>query len=179
MRGNSWTPSSNRCRLILASDGSIAQRSRYQARPGERGHVVGLVVRRFRQRTSGWRRRRRAGLRDGLRAATHWHKTRPLARGYPAIEVEPEAIYVEDGQVFSSAGITAGIDPCPGSGRGSSSRRSSGLLFTTAVGRRPRPENTAQGAVIQTEGACWSWCTLRALICVIEDHRLLSRQWCR
>ena len=51
-----------------------------------------------------------AGLLDGRRATTHWHETTALARAHPAIEVVPDAIYVEDGQMFSSAGITAGID---------------------------------------------------------------------
>jgi transcriptional regulator GlxA family with amidase domain len=51
-----------------------------------------------------------AGLLDGRRATTHWQYARTLARAYPAIAVEPDAIYVEDGQVFSSAGVTAGID---------------------------------------------------------------------
>jgi transcriptional regulator GlxA family with amidase domain len=51
-----------------------------------------------------------AGLLDGRRATTHWHETKALAAAYPAIEVVPDAIYVEDGQIFSSAGITAGID---------------------------------------------------------------------
>ncbi len=51
-----------------------------------------------------------AGLLDGRRATTHWQHARTLARAYPAIEVEPDAIYVEDGQIFSSAGVSAGID---------------------------------------------------------------------
>jgi transcriptional regulator GlxA family with amidase domain len=51
-----------------------------------------------------------AGLLDGRRATTHWQHTKTLARGYPAIDVEPDAIFVEDGPVFSSAGVTAGID---------------------------------------------------------------------
>ncbi|HEX3782811.1 MAG TPA: GlxA family transcriptional regulator [Pseudonocardiaceae bacterium] len=51
-----------------------------------------------------------AGLLDGRRATTHWQHTKTLARGYPKIEVEPDAIFVEDGPVFSSAGVTAGID---------------------------------------------------------------------
>ena len=55
-----------------------------------------------------------AGLLDGRRATTHWHETKALARAHPAIEVEPDAIYVEDGPIFSSAGITAGIDLMPG-----------------------------------------------------------------
>jgi len=51
-----------------------------------------------------------AGLLDGRRATTHWNETKALARAYPAIEVVPDAIYVEDGPMFSSAGISAGID---------------------------------------------------------------------
>jgi transcriptional regulator GlxA family with amidase domain len=50
------------------------------------------------------------GLLDGRRVTTHWNETEVLARWYPAVEVEPDAIYVEDGQIFSSAGVTAGID---------------------------------------------------------------------
>jgi len=51
-----------------------------------------------------------AGLLDGRRATTHWQHVKTLASAYPAIEVEPDAIYVEDGPVLSSAGVTAGID---------------------------------------------------------------------
>jgi transcriptional regulator GlxA family with amidase domain len=51
-----------------------------------------------------------AGLLDGRRATTHWRHAGILARAHPAIEVEPDAIYVEDGPVFSSAGVSAGID---------------------------------------------------------------------
>ena len=51
-----------------------------------------------------------AGLLDGHRATTHWQHAKTLARAHPAITVEPDAIYVEDGQIYSSAGVTAGID---------------------------------------------------------------------
>jgi transcriptional regulator GlxA family with amidase domain len=51
-----------------------------------------------------------AGLLDGRRATTHWQHTGTLARAYPGIEVEPDSIFVQDGHVFSSAGVTAGID---------------------------------------------------------------------
>ena len=44
-----------------------------------------------------------AGLLDGRRFTTHWQHARTLARAHPAIEVEPDAIYVEDGPVLSSA----------------------------------------------------------------------------
>jgi transcriptional regulator GlxA family with amidase domain len=51
-----------------------------------------------------------AGLLDGRRATTHWQHVKTLARAHPAIEVEPDAIYVEDGEIFTSAGVSAGID---------------------------------------------------------------------
>ena len=51
-----------------------------------------------------------AGLLDGRRATTHWQHAATLARAYPAVDVEPDAIFVEDGAVFSSAGVSAGID---------------------------------------------------------------------
>jgi transcriptional regulator GlxA family with amidase domain len=53
-----------------------------------------------------------AGLLDGRRAATHWELAEELAREFPAIEVDADAIFVVDGAVHTSAGITAGIDLC-------------------------------------------------------------------
>ena len=51
-----------------------------------------------------------AGLLDGRRAATHWAHCRRLAEAYPRIDVDPESIYVKDGNVYTSAGVTAGMD---------------------------------------------------------------------
>lgn len=51
-----------------------------------------------------------AGLLDGRRATTHWRETGLMARAFPGISVEPDAIFVRDGNVFTSAGISAGID---------------------------------------------------------------------
>lgn len=51
-----------------------------------------------------------AGLLDGRRATTHWAYCDKLARDHPAVEVDPDPIYVRDGQVATSAGVTAGID---------------------------------------------------------------------
>ncbi|WP_214416677.1 GlxA family transcriptional regulator [Sphaerisporangium fuscum] len=51
-----------------------------------------------------------AGLLDGRRATTHWQHTRILQRSFPEIAVEPDAIFVRDGSVYTSAGVTAGID---------------------------------------------------------------------
>jgi transcriptional regulator GlxA family with amidase domain len=51
-----------------------------------------------------------AGLLDGRRATTHWGECQRLADRYPAVRVEPDAIYVKDGGVYTSAGVTAGMD---------------------------------------------------------------------
>ncbi len=51
-----------------------------------------------------------AGLLDGKRATTHWRQTRDFVQRYPKVRLEPDRIYVQDGNIWSSAGITAGID---------------------------------------------------------------------
>ncbi|WP_250002805.1 GlxA family transcriptional regulator [Actinoplanes sp. M2I2] len=51
-----------------------------------------------------------AGLLDGRRATTHWRHARLLAAAYPKVVVAPDAIFVADGPVFTSAGVSAGID---------------------------------------------------------------------
>ncbi|OBF85390.1 AraC family transcriptional regulator [Mycobacterium sp. 852002-51163_SCH5372311] len=51
-----------------------------------------------------------AGLLSGRRATTHWRESRSLARAFPDITVEPDALFVRDGDVFTSAGISSGID---------------------------------------------------------------------
>ncbi|RDI63485.1 GlxA family transcriptional regulator [Nocardia pseudobrasiliensis] len=52
----------------------------------------------------------RAGMLDGRRATTHWRHTGRLARAHPKVTVEPDAIYVRDGAVTTSAGVSAGLD---------------------------------------------------------------------
>ncbi|MBG7699790.1 GlxA family transcriptional regulator [Streptomyces sp. MC1] len=51
-----------------------------------------------------------AGLLSGHRATTHWRHAPLLARAYPDVHVEPDSLFVEDRGVFTSAGVTAGID---------------------------------------------------------------------
>jgi transcriptional regulator GlxA family with amidase domain len=51
-----------------------------------------------------------AGLLDGRRATTHWSAAAELARRHPGIDVDPEPIFVRDGDVWTSAGVTAGMD---------------------------------------------------------------------
>lgn len=51
-----------------------------------------------------------AGLLDGRRATTHWRHTGLLSRAFLRIDVEPDAIFVRDGDIYTSAGVSAGID---------------------------------------------------------------------
>ncbi len=53
-----------------------------------------------------------AGLLDGRRATTHWAFAEEMARRFPAVEVDAGALYVDEGQVMTSAGLSAGIDLC-------------------------------------------------------------------
>jgi transcriptional regulator GlxA family with amidase domain len=51
-----------------------------------------------------------AGVLDGRRATTHWAWAEELARRFPAVEVDPDALFVDEGEVLTSAGLSAGID---------------------------------------------------------------------
>src|SRR3954451_290863 len=53
-----------------------------------------------------------AGLLDGRRATTHWRYAAELARRHPDVTVDPDVLYVDEGQVLTSAGTAAGIDLC-------------------------------------------------------------------
>ena len=53
-----------------------------------------------------------AGLLDGLAATTHWLVADELARRFPAVDVRPNVLYVDNGQILTSAGAAAGLDLC-------------------------------------------------------------------
>lgn len=53
-----------------------------------------------------------AGLLDGLRATTHWRAAPELAARYPAVMVDANVLYVDNGRILTSAGATAGLDLC-------------------------------------------------------------------
>jgi len=53
-----------------------------------------------------------AGLLDGRRATTHWQYAAALAKRYPQVTVRPEALYIDEGHVLTSGGVTAGLDLC-------------------------------------------------------------------
>ena len=53
-----------------------------------------------------------AGLLDGRRATTHWPYCRALGEAYPQVEVIPDVLYIDEGDVLTSGGVAAGIDLC-------------------------------------------------------------------
>ncbi|HEV3102997.1 MAG TPA: helix-turn-helix domain-containing protein [Candidatus Dormibacteraeota bacterium] len=53
-----------------------------------------------------------AGLLDGRRAATHWRYASVLAHRFPGVRVDDRSLYIDDGQILTSAGTAAGIDLC-------------------------------------------------------------------
>ncbi|GAA2840630.1 helix-turn-helix domain-containing protein [Crossiella cryophila] len=53
-----------------------------------------------------------AGLLDGRRATAHWSYTAELARRYPKVEVDDSVLYIDEGQILTSAGAAAGLDLC-------------------------------------------------------------------
>jgi transcriptional regulator GlxA family with amidase domain len=72
-----------------------------------------------------------AGLLDGRRATTHWAHAEQLAERYPAVTVDPGVLYVDEGDVLTSAGVAAGIDLCL-----HLVRRDHGAEVANAVARR-------------------------------------------
>ena len=53
-----------------------------------------------------------AGLLDGRPATTHWRHTDLFRRLYPKVNLDPEVLFVDDGDILTSAGVTAGVDLC-------------------------------------------------------------------
>ncbi|MHA6764028.1 GlxA family transcriptional regulator [Streptacidiphilus sp. PAMC 29251] len=53
-----------------------------------------------------------AGLLDGLTVTTHWRTAERLARSHPAVTVDPDVLYLDHGQILTSAGASAGLDLC-------------------------------------------------------------------
>ncbi|GIJ78359.1 AraC family transcriptional regulator, transcriptional activator FtrA [Micromonospora phaseoli] len=72
-----------------------------------------------------------AGLLDGRRATTHWRYAELLARRYPRVQVDPDVLYLDDGDILTSAGSAAGLDLCV-----HVVRRDHGAAIANAVARR-------------------------------------------
>lgn len=73
-------------------------------------HGRALESRRFASVCTGAFLLAKTGLLDGRRVATHWSLCADLAQRFPAVRVEPDPIFIQDGPAWTSAGITAGID---------------------------------------------------------------------
>jgi transcriptional regulator GlxA family with amidase domain len=71
---------------------------------------IALRVRRVSSVCSGAYLLAQAGLLEGKRATTHWRRAPDLARRFPNVRVEPNCIYIKEGKVWTSAGVSAGID---------------------------------------------------------------------
>jgi transcriptional regulator GlxA family with amidase domain len=86
----------------------------FEARPALTAHVAALArtAGRVASVCTGAFALAAADLLRGRRATTHWEHVGELARRYPDTSVIPDAIYVQDGPVLTSAGVTAGIDLC-------------------------------------------------------------------
>ncbi|QKW10776.1 helix-turn-helix domain-containing protein [Streptomyces sp. NA04227] len=88
-----------------------------------------------------------AGLLDGRRATTHWLSADHFARTFPYVTVDPDALYIDEGQVLTSAGEAAGIDLCL-----HLIRKDHGAAIATDVARRtvvPPHREGGQGQYIQ------------------------------
>jgi transcriptional regulator GlxA family with amidase domain len=95
---------------LVVAGGEGSRRARFEPRVRDYVARAHGRVRRIASVCSGAYLLAEAGLLDGRRATTHWRVAEGFARAYPKVRVEPDRIHVRDGDVWTSAGITAGID---------------------------------------------------------------------
>ena len=95
---------------LLIPGGDGAQTARYDKPLVDWIRVAARGSRRIATVCSGAFIAAQAGLLDGRTVTTHWARARQLADEYPRITVDPDPIYRRDGAVWTSAGVTAGID---------------------------------------------------------------------
>lgn len=134
-----YVPGSYSLRVVAAEPGLVTSSSgaSMQARPLARPRDIDTLVvaggdgsrsaascaktRRFIRRCASHARRTTsvcsgsyllaaAGLLDGKRATTHWSRAADFARKFPRVRLDPDCIFVKDGSIWTSAGISAGID---------------------------------------------------------------------
>jgi transcriptional regulator GlxA family with amidase domain len=105
-------PTSRVSTLLIAGSSSAASLKGAIAAPALRRWVprCATAAERFGSVCAGTFVLAALGLLDGKRVATHWDACAPLARSYPSLTVDPDSIYVTDGKVWTSAGVTTGID---------------------------------------------------------------------
>ncbi|MCY0386042.1 helix-turn-helix domain-containing protein [Robbsia sp. Bb-Pol-6] len=94
--------------IVAGGEGVMAASGDAELRAWVRAHAA--HARRLASVCSGAFLLAAAGLLDGRRVVTHWAHCDALARRYPSLRVERDPIFIQDGDVWSSAGVTAGID---------------------------------------------------------------------
>lgn len=85
-----------------------------------------------------------AGLLDGREATTYWAKTDEFRRRFPSVRLRPDVLYVEDGDVLTSAGLSAGIDLCLHLVRGDYGAAAANAVARLVVAAPVRPGGQAQ-----------------------------------
>jgi AraC family transcriptional activator FtrA len=118
-----------------------------------------------------------AGLLDGRRCTTHWMYAREMAESYPKALIDPRALYVDDGNIITSAGTAAGIDACL-----HLVRRELGTAIATKIARRmvvpPQRDGGQQQFVEQPIPECTADSLAPLLTWVLanldEDHTASS-----
>ncbi len=95
--------------LMIAGGAGV---ERYRSNPALRRFIRRQAgrVRRLASICTGAYLLAEAGLLEGRRATTHWAFCEDLARRYPTVQVQPDTIFVQEGSVYTSAGVTAGMD---------------------------------------------------------------------
>lgn len=109
-----------------------------------------------------------AGLLDDRECTTHWRHAEELARRFPTARVNPDVLYVDAGQVLTSAGTAAGIDACL-----HVIRQENGALVANAIARRmvvPAHREGGQAQYIETSVPTCSADTLQPLITWISAN---------
>ena len=95
---------------VLVAGGDGANKMRYQTPFVDWLKRQSGCARRFGSICTGALVLAKAGLLEGRRATTHWNWCDELARNYPGVTVDPDPIFVKDGNCYTSAGMSAGID---------------------------------------------------------------------
>jgi transcriptional regulator GlxA family with amidase domain len=95
---------------LLIPGGNGVQRARHDERLLRWVRTVAPSARRIATVCSGAFVAAEAGLLDGQTVTTHWARADKLARDFPGVEVDPDPIYIRAGRLWTSAGVTAGID---------------------------------------------------------------------
>jgi transcriptional regulator GlxA family with amidase domain len=109
-RLNTLRPQRRDTVLVAGGEDSAVRQAIRDGRIGAWMQRAARVVQRFGSVCSGTFVLAAAGLLDGRRVATHWAACDVLARAYPRVTVDRDAIFVTDGRLWTSAGVTTGID---------------------------------------------------------------------